>query len=247
VILGFAIAAPVATIALWPHAPLLGLGILALSHALLLYPTLRPNVQWLGPVMTRFATPRREVWLTIDDGPTDDTRALLDLFDSTGVKVTFFVKGMLAEQNAPILEEALRRGHSVANHSHTHPSATFWCALPGRVAGEIDTCNRVLTRITGTQPAWFRAPVGMKNPAVHPVLRRRGMRLIGWSARGFDGVRSSPDDVARRILPKVRPGTILVLHQGHEHTLPVFERVITDLQSNGYAFVIPEDEQLVAS
>ena len=245
-ILGFAVAAPVALIALWPHAPLAGLVVLALSHALLLYPTLRPNVQWLGPVITRFATSRREVWLTIDDGPADDTSALLDLFDASGVKATFFVKGRLAGQNGPVVEEILRRGHTVANHSHTHPSGSFWCSLPGRVAGEIDGCNRVLATITGAQPRWFRAPVGMKNPAVHPALARRGMRLIGWSARGFDGVRSNPDDVVRRILPNVTPGAILVLHQGLEHSLVVFERVIAEIQARGYAFVIPEDEQLRA-
>jgi hypothetical protein len=69
-ILGFAIVAPLVLIGLWPHAPLAGVGLVVLSHLLLLYPTLRPNVQWLGPVITHFATSRKEVWLTLDDGPT---------------------------------------------------------------------------------------------------------------------------------------------------------------------------------
>ena len=49
-----------------------------LSHVLLMYPIVRPNVQWFGPVVTRFSTERKELWLTIDDGPTEDTRAVLD-------------------------------------------------------------------------------------------------------------------------------------------------------------------------
>jgi peptidoglycan/xylan/chitin deacetylase (PgdA/CDA1 family) len=247
VILVFAVVAPVALILLWPYAPFAGIGVLALSHALLLYPTFRPNVQWFGPVVTRFATDKNEAWLTIDDGPTDDTLAVLDLFDAHDVKATFFVKGVLAEERPELVREMLARGHSVANHSQTHPSGSFWCALPGRVASEIDGCNRALRSATGNVPKWFRAPVGLKNPAVHPALARRGMRLIGWTARGFDAVVSDPEQIVARILPDLRPGAIIVLHQGREHSLRVLERVIVALQERGYAFVIPDDAQLRAA
>ena len=239
--------APLALIALWPYSPLAGIGVLALSHALLLYPTLRPNVQWLGPVITRFETPRKELWLTIDDGPTDDTPAVLDLFDKHGVKATFFVKGTLAEARAGLAREIVRRGHTLANHSMTHPQAVFWCLPPGRVAGEIDGCSRVLASVTGDAPRWFRAPVGHKNFTVHPALKRRGMRLIGWTARGFDAILSDAAEIVRRILPHLRPGAIIVLHQGRAHSLRVLEEVIVALQREGYAFVIPADEQLRAA
>lgn len=222
-------------------------GILALSHALLLYPVLRPNVQWLGPVVTHFETPRREVWLTIDDGPTEDTPAVLDLFDAHGVQATFFVKGELAESHPHLAAEILRRGHSLANHSQTHPAGSFWCSPPRRLANEIDGCNRAISALTGQPARWFRAPVGMKNPAVHPTLDRRGMRLIGWTARGFDAVRSDPEEVLSRILPHIRSGAIIVLHQGREHSLRVLEHVIVALGERGYSFVIPEDEQLRAA
>jgi peptidoglycan/xylan/chitin deacetylase (PgdA/CDA1 family) len=246
VILGFAVVAPFALILLWPYAPVAAIGVLALSHALLLYPTLRPNVQWLGSVITRFATDRRALWLTIDDGPTSDTPAVLDLFDAHGVKATFFAKGALTEQQPQLARMILDRGHSLANHSQTHPSGTFWCLLPGRVGDEIEACNRSLTAITGSTPRWFRAPVGHKNPFVHPALARRGMRLIGWTARGFDGVISDPALIVARILPKLEPGAILVLHQGREHSLRVLESVIVALQERGYEFVIPDDAQLRA-
>lgn len=201
-------------------------------------------MQWLGPVVTRFETTQKEVWLTIDDGPSVDTPAVLDLFDALGVKATFFVKGILAEQHADLASEIVRRGHTLANHSHTHPQATFWCLPPGRIASEIDDCNRVLEPITGARPRWFRAPVGMKNLAVHPALARRGMRLIGWTARGFDAIQSDPYEILRRLLPHLRPGAIIVLHQGREHSLRVLEHVIVALKERGYAFVIPDDEQL---
>lgn len=236
--------APLALIALWPYSPLAGIGVVALSHALLLYPTLRPNVQWLGPVITRFETSRKELWLTIDDGPSPDTPAVLDLFDKHAVKATFFVKGILAEQYSELAREIVRRGHTLANHSHTHPQASFWCLPPGRIASEIDGCSRALAAITGEPPRWFRAPVGMKNFTVHPALARRGMRLIGWTARGFDAIKSDAEEIVRRILPHLRPGAIIVLHQGRDHSLRVLEHLIVALKEQGYAFVVPKDEQL---
>ncbi|MFP5247267.1 MAG: polysaccharide deacetylase family protein, partial [Thermoanaerobaculia bacterium] len=124
------------------------------------------------------------------------------------------------------------------------PSGSFWCSLPGRVRAEIDDCNRVLASATGAAPRWFRAPVGTKNPAVHPALELRGMRLIGWTARGFDGVASDPAQVLARILPDVAPGAIVLLHQGREFSVRVLEHVIAQLQQRGYAFVIPDDAQL---
>jgi len=243
-IVGFAIVSPLLLLALLPYAPWSGLGLMALSHALLLYPTLRPNVQWLGPVITHFTTGAHEVWLTIDDGPTADTPALLAMLDRHGVKATFFVKGTEALQQPELVRAITAGGHSVANHSLTHPSGTFWCLLPRQIAREVDGCSAAIESITGQQPRWFRAPVGMKNPAVHPALRRRSMRLIGWTVRGFDSVTSDAQDVLRRILPRLEPGAILVTHQGREWSVRVIERLIEAVQQRGYTFVIPSDERL---
>jgi peptidoglycan-N-acetylglucosamine deacetylase len=235
---------PFALIILWPKAPLAGLTIMMLSHAAWLYATLRANTQWLGPVVTRFDTEKPEVWLTIDDGPTTDTAAILDLLQERGARATFFLKGGLARENPERVRAMLDRGHTVANHSETHPSAAFWCLPSPDIADEIDRCGDALEPLLGTRPTWFRAPVGMKNPAVHPLLGERGMRLIGWTVRGFDAVRSDPADVARRIVPRCRPGSIIVLHQGREHSVRCIERVITEVQERGYAFVLPSDERL---
>jgi len=244
VILGFAAIAPVALVLLWPHSILAAIGVLFLSHMLLLYPTLTPNSQWLGPVVTRFATEKRELWLTIDDGPTDDTQALLDLFARRDVRATFFIKGVLAGERPDYIRAIVARGHSVANHSHTHPSGTFWCLLPSRIASEVSECNDTLTTITSAPPRWFRAPVGHKNLFVHPILKRARLRLIGWTTRGFDAVVSDPRQILGRMLPHVKPGAILVLHQGRAHSLRVIEHVVVALQERGYSFVIPDDDAL---
>jgi len=243
-IICFACIAPLLLILLWPYSWLAAIGVLALSHALLLWPTLRPNSQWLGPVITRFESATNEVWLTIDDGPTDDTEALLDALDARGVKATFFVKGLLASQRPDLVRMMLARGHAVANHSQTHPSATFWCLPRRALESQIDACSAALEAITGERPLLFRAPVGMKNPFVHPILKRRGMTLAGWSIRGFDSFGDDVERVVGRIVPRVTAGSIIVMHQGRGFSVACISRVIDELRARGYSFVIPAVERL---
>lgn len=234
-ILAFACVAPLLLVVLWIRGmPLVGIAVLALSHALLLIPTLLPNVQWLGPVMTSFSSDANEIWLTIDDGPADDTPALLDALDAGGVKATFFVKGVLAATHPERVQAIVERGHTIGNHSHTHPSATFWCLGPRAIADEIDRCAAVIP-----PTPWFRAPVGMKNPFVHPQLAKRNLHLIGWSVRGFDATRDDEEAIVRRILPRVRGGAIVVMHQGRSWSARTIRRVVDELRSRGYTFVVP--------
>lgn len=246
-LLAFALVSPLILVAVWRYSVPAAIGQMVLSHLLVLYATLRPNVQWLGEVVTCFEADRPEVWLTIDDGPAFDTHAVLEVLARHSAKATFFVKGTLALENREDVEAILAGGQSVANHSFSHPSGTFWCLSPQRIAAEIDQGNRALESITGAPQRWFRAPVGMKNPAVHPALRRRGMRLIGWTVRGFDAVQTDANEIVARIVRRLRPGAIIVLHQGRKHSAVVIEKVIVALRERGYEFVVPDDTRLKTS
>lgn len=236
--------APLIAIAVWHWSIAAAIAVLAISHALVLYPTLLPNVQWLGPVFTCFETTEREVWLTIDDGPAEDTEVLLDLFAEKTIAATFFVKGILAERHPERILEMSRRGHSVGNHSWSHPSAAFWCLPPSRVSSQVGRCQDVLAEILGSPVRLFRAPVGTKNPAVHPILERLGLVLVGWSARAYDTKTNDPEKVVRRVLRGLSPGAIIMLHQGRRESLPMLRRVIDEVQARGYRFVVPPVERL---
>jgi len=235
---------PILLIVLFPPWWPIAIGVMALSHALVLWPTLRPNSQWLGPVITAFESTSNEVWLTIDDGPTADTAALLDALDARNVKATFFVKGALCAEQPELVRQMLARGHTVANHSETHPSGAFWCLPPAAIARQIDECNAALTTITGVTPRLFRVPVGMKNPFVHPILVRRGMTLVGWSVRGFDSFGDDVERVAQRIVPRAGSGSIIVMHQGRGFSVACISRVVDEMKARGYSFVIPKLERL---
>jgi len=224
--------------------------LLFVSHMLLLYPTLHPLSQWWGRVVTSFETLEKEVWLTIDDGPTDDTIAMLDLLDSRGAKATFFVKGTSARKDGAVIERIFERGHSIGNHSHSHPSATFWCLGPRRLEFEILEADASLAA-AGQATTFFRAPVGMKNFFVHPILERLGKTLIGWNIRAFDGVRFDPLRASETILERLKPGAIVLLHEGRKDfrtgariNIELLRLVLDGLQRQGYRAVIPHPSRL---
>jgi peptidoglycan/xylan/chitin deacetylase (PgdA/CDA1 family) len=178
------------------------------------YQVFVPSSKGLVRVFTRFETDRREVWLTIDDGPDEmDTPRILDLLDGHGARATFFVVGERAARHPELVSEIVRRGNEVGNHTQTHPVGSFWCASPGRVGMELDQCTAVLAK-AGVRPRWFRAPAGIKNLFLGMALGRRGLACVGWSARGYDSVCRDPARVAARILRKIEPGAIVLMHEG---------------------------------
>jgi peptidoglycan/xylan/chitin deacetylase (PgdA/CDA1 family) len=218
--------------------------VLFLSHMLILYPTLRPRSSWWGPVITHFQTARQEVWLTIDDGPTADTEEIVQLLSEEGAVATFFLKGRLAAEHPERIALIRRAGNSIGNHSATHPSGAFWCLGPRRLAAEIDGGNDAIMHAGEERPRWFRAPVGMKNPWVHPLLEARSMRLVAWSRRAFDSVRSDPVQIARKLTRKVRAGDILLIHQGRTNSAAAIRATLEELRRAGLTPVIPNDTSL---
>ncbi len=242
-ILSFALGAALFFLALVAFHPLLALALLFLSHILILFPTLVANCQWWGRVITHFETARREVWLTIDDGPDPiQTPRILEILQRFEAEATFFVIGRRAARFPAELGAIRAAGHEIANHTASHPSGTFWCLPPGRIAREIDQCD-IASR-------YFRAPAGMKNFFVHPALQRRQMELIGWTVRGLDTVSKNADAVAARILGAAKPGAIVLLHEGRRTaTDPDFhprclERTLVALTKANYRCVRPRPEQL---
>jgi peptidoglycan/xylan/chitin deacetylase (PgdA/CDA1 family) len=250
-LLAFAFVAPCLAFFLARTNLLVALAPILLSHLLLLYPTLRANCQWWGPVMRSFQTNEPEVWLTIDDGPSPaHTIPMLDLLDRFQARATFFVVGAHAEKNPRLVTEILARGHELANHTFTHPSGTFWAAGPTRIAAEIDLCAEMLRNSPDRPARLFRTPAGLKNLFVHPELARRGLALIGWTVRGLDTIRRKPEVVAARILRQAKPGAIILLHEGKrvaknpEFNPRCLELTLNGLAELGYRCVIPKPEQL---
>ncbi len=209
-----ALAAVVAAPDLWPWA----LAAVVADHLLIVAVGLWPRSRWLGPnwtVLPAASAARNEIALTIDDGPDPVvTPQVLDLLDRYATRATFFCIGMQAERHPDLCREIVRRGHAVENHSQQH-SLYFSLLGPRGLTQELQASQDTLTRISGQRPLFFRAPAGLRNLFLAPVLARLGLRLASWSARGFDTRISDPERVRSSLLRGLKAGAILLLHDGH--------------------------------
>lgn len=201
-----------------PHLWMWPLLALALNHAVITAIGLWPRSDWLGPNLTRLppaAAKRGEIALTIDDGPDPDvTPKVLDLLDRHRMKATFFCIGVRAARYPEICREIIARGHAIENHTQHHRHTFSLLGIAG-IGREVQAAQQTLGAITGRMPLFFRAPAGLRNPFLDPVLSRHGLRLASWSSRGFDTRTGDAQRVVRRLKKDLRPGAILLLHDGN--------------------------------
>lgn len=200
--------------ALWPWA----LGAIALNHGVISATGLLPRSTWLGENMRRLpasSAARNEVSITIDDGPDPAvTPAVLDLLDAQGARATFFCIAQRAAAHPALTREILRRGHSVQNHSFDHVH-TFSLLGPRAIRRELVRAQDTLAQITGQRPRLFRAPAGLRNLFLGPVLHELELQLVSWTRRGFDTARRDPAAVLARLTNALAAGDILLLHDRH--------------------------------
>jgi len=203
------------------------------------YLTLSPTTRLLGPVTTHWRGDA--MLLTLDDGPHPDTTpALLDLLDRHGVKAVFFVIGDRVKQWPELAREIVRRGHTIGNHSETHPSGRFWILGPRGTWREVAGCQQTLREITGESPQWFRAPVGHYNTFTHPALDELDLRLMSWSCRGFDTVDPNVPRVLRRMADDVKPGAIVLLHEAIPTSVELVEGILELARAKGLSWADPK-------
>jgi peptidoglycan/xylan/chitin deacetylase (PgdA/CDA1 family) len=224
----------------WPWA----LGAVAANHIALAAAGLWPRSQLLGPNWTRL--PEQEgitarVAITIDDGPEPDvTPQVLAQLREYRACATFFCVGESVLRYPDLAQEIVRRGHAIENHSQRHRH-NFSLLGPQGMSAEISRAQDSIFRVTGTRPKFFRAPAGLRNPFLDPVLVRLQLRLASWTRRGFDTVSGDPDAVFRRLADPLRTGDILLLHDGHAARsrsgkpviLEVLPRLLEVLSSRG--------------
>ena len=249
-VLFFALVGKLIGLVIWSFAshPQIGAWFFFGPDPFVLYGIFAPSAQGLCRVFTRFATDRRSVWLTIDDGPDEhDTPRLLDLLDRHRARATFFVIGERAARHPHLIAEIVRRGHDIGHHTHTHPARTFWCASPRRLAAEFDDTLPVLQQAR-IRPRFFRAPVGIKHLLLHHALISRDLRYVGWSIRSGDCHSRSAEEFVGRTLRRLEPGAIILVHEGP--SVPTAVRVrglallLDALAARGFTCEIPDAAQL---
>ncbi len=190
----------------------------AANHAVLTAAGLLPRARLLGPNMSRLSADKAalgEICLTIDDGPDPEvTPAVLDMLEAQQMRAVFFCIAERAVAHPALTREIVARGHSVQNHSYLHRHNFSLLGLRG-YGEEISRAQQALFDVTGIWPQFFRAPAGLRNPFLDPVLHRMNLRLVSWTRRGYDTRENQPQRVLQRLTHRFAGGDILLLHDGH--------------------------------
>lgn len=170
-------------------------------------------LHWSDPSITRAASERPIVALTFDDGlnggDTRATAAILEQFDARG---TFFVVGRTAVEQSDLARQLVERGHLIANHSYDHPRASRWDVL----YRQIPRAQQAFADTIGACPSFYRPPWGVQTPFVNGAVHRAGMRTVLWDVEVADWDETDSARLAANVLAKVRPGSIILLHDGTE-------------------------------
>ena len=219
-------------------------GLLALAVA-------SPRSQWIVPSLHRGSGGTPALALTFDDGPDPRyTPRVLQLLAAHGARATFFVVGQRAEQHPELVRAIAAAGHQIGSHSYTH-GPRFHFQRSASMAADIRAGVDVLAAILGRVPLAFRPPLGLRVPHLREALRLCGLPLtcVTWTARGADAVRRPPAAILARLLPALRPGAILTLHDGaglggsddREPTLAALADLLPAIATRGLACVRLEE------
>lgn len=196
-----------------------------------------PQLRFFGPYVCRGDPAKRLVALTFDDGPDPrSTPALLKVLREHVVEAAFFVVGKKVEAEPELANDILRDRHLLENHSYRHSYATNFY-LGARLTAEVIRAQRAIERHTGTAPRFFRPPLGLSNPFTFRVAKALGLKVIGWDIRSLDTRITDPARVVRRIERGLRPGAIILLHDGNipsERLVATVELLLARLRQLGY-------------
>lgn len=185
--------------------------------------------------------------LTFDDGIDSElTPRILDILAKYNIKATFFVMGKTIDNNKEIVGEVLEKnrnilkrivseGHLVGNHTYKH-SPTLTMNGPDIIKSELELTHKLIQQITGKNVRFFRPPYGVTNPALRKAVSLMGYDVIGWSVRSLDTT-LAPERVMKRIKRKLKPGSIVLLHDNRSNTAEHLPEYIDYIISQNYQIV----------
>ena len=184
--------------------------------------------------LCRKRTDRRVVALTFDDGVDEVwTPRVLDVLRKQDVQAVFFLIGERARQHPDLVRRMVREGHLVGNHSYRH--AGYFPLLSSRkMEEELRRTDEVLSEITGCPVRLFRPPFGVTNPTVAGVETKFGYRTVGWNIRSLDTMGRSLEWVVRRVGRRLKPGSVILLHDDRPHSDRLLEMVLERIKEEHY-------------
>jgi peptidoglycan/xylan/chitin deacetylase (PgdA/CDA1 family) len=212
------------------------------------YQSMAPTARWYGSTFTGGIRGSRQIALTYDDGPNDPhTLKLLDVLARHNVRATFFMIGRYVQQRPDIARAVAQAGHTIANHTFTHPLLIFKSAAETRA--ELIACRSALQDAIGAHSNLFRPPWGGRRPATLRTARDLGLQTVMWNVTGYDWNAPPAAVIEKKVARQIRGGDVILLHDGghramgadRAQTAIATENLIRRYKDRGYGFVSVQD------
>ena len=184
----------------------------------------------------------KEVVLTFDDGPVPrHTSTVLETLASECTKATFFMVGQMANAYPAMVRRVHDEGHTIANHSQTHPF-TFSRMSVEQAAAQIQGGFASLRAALGDPDAvapFFRIPGLLRQDSVEQYLAAHGVMTWSVDAVADDWTHINAAEIARRAVSRLeaRGRGVLLLHDIHEKTALAFPVILKELKARGFKIV----------
>ena len=214
------------------------------------YQSMAPTGQWFGQTFVGVGPGSKNLALTYDDGPNDPhTLRLLELLAKHDVKATFFLIGRYVEVRPDIVRDIVAAGHTVGNHTSTHPNLIF--VSPSETRNELERCSTTIEQATGTRVKLFRPPFGGRLPHTLQVARSLQLQPVMWNVTGWDWNAPPAQEIEQNVAKQIRGGNVILLHDGGHRamgadrgqTVLATEQIILAQKARGYSFVTIDEMQ----
>ena len=174
--------------------------------------------------------------MTFDDGPDPEkTPKVLDILAKNDIKAVFFMVGNRAEQHPELVKRVVNEGHIIGNHSYAHNNFMSLFSKKNLKA-DIAQSQAVLEKLSGRKIPFFRPPIGYTNPSYAKVLQEMQLTNVGWTVRSYDSVYKEPKKLIERLMAKIAPGSIVLLHDNLNVTVDALSSFIDQASANGIKF-----------
>jgi peptidoglycan/xylan/chitin deacetylase (PgdA/CDA1 family) len=180
----------------------------------------------------------REVALTFDDGPSPYTGEILDTLVRMRAPATFFPIGFMIDEYPAAIQREVEHGFAIGDHTENH------ARLAGLPAAEQEA--ELLDQATELRhqgapfPRLFRPPFGVYDDTTLKLARRNRMLVVLWTVETADYEQPGDEAIVQRVLESVRPGAIILLHDGggdRSETVAAVPKIIRELRDRGYRLV----------
>lgn len=181
-----------------------------------------------------------KIYLTMDCG-SSSTYAynILDTLKAKGVKITFFVTLPFVENNPEIIQRMIDDGHTIGNHSVSHPAAGMFSLSIEEQISEVKTVHEALRDNYGYNMHLFRYPQGMYSVQSLALMQQMGYQSVFWSFAYVDYDQNNQPDrdyAIQKLTDRIHPGAIFLLHIDSSTNAEILGEFIDNVRSMGYEF-----------